>query len=207
KRRAAARGEGRAASPGRAEREPPGGPSAGRVDLPWRGGVLRRVVIDCCDCGDEPARVRGDREAGEPREGDVLVQVMEWGSHSPCLPRALSPAPVGAPARDRSAPLLFALARSVLVRVLVGELLEHRVVGLEVGLPVAGRCPIAPPSYPFLRLRPHHCQGDRESEAGELPDTPRELSGDALVQGGIDSPGEAELAEERRTDEALHRDD
>src|SRR5699024_568341 len=97
KRRAAARGEGRAASPGRAEREPPGGPSAGRVDLPWRGGVLRLVVIDRCDCGDEPARVRGDREAGEPREGDVLVQVVEWGSHSPCLPRALSPGAGGGP--------------------------------------------------------------------------------------------------------------
>src|SRR5699024_5450672 len=104
------------------------------------------------------------------------------------------PAPVAAPAGARSAPLLFALARAVLVRVLVGALLEHRVVGLEVGLPVAVRCPIDPPSYPFLGLRPHHCQGDREREAGELPDTPRDLPGDALVQGGIDSPGEAELA-------------
>src|SRR5699024_7808113 len=100
---------------------------------------------------------------------------MEWGSHSPCLPRALSPAPRSAPAGVRPAPLLFPLARADLGRVLVGELLEHRVVGLEVGLPVAVRCPIDPASYPLLGLRPHHCQGDREREAGELPDTPRDL--------------------------------
>src|SRR5699024_1717566 len=117
------------------------------------------------------------------------------------------PAPVAAPAGARSAPLLFALARAVLVRVLVGELLEHRVVGLEVGLPVAVRCPIDPPSYPLLGLRPHHCQGDREREAAELPDTPRDLPGEALVQVGMETSGDDELAEERRTDVAVHRDE
>src|SRR5690625_856625 len=89
------------------------------------------------------------------------------------------------PARVRSSPLLFALAWAVLV----GELLEHRIVGLGIVFPVAVRGPIDPPRYPFLGFRPHHGEGDREREAGEFPDAPRDLAGDALVEGGVHSPG------------------
>src|SRR5690625_1709841 len=107
------------------------------------------------------------------------------------------------PARVRSAPLLFTLARAVLV----GELFEHRIVGLEIGLPVAVRSPIDPPRYPFLGFRPHHGEGDREREAGEFPDTPCDLAGEALVEGGVHSPGASKLATERRANETRHRDD
>ena len=82
--------------------QPPRRPLPAGVDLPERGGVALPVRRPLGDRGDEPDAVGGEGQPAQPRERDVVLEVLERGTERALLRHERDPSSAALRRRRRT---------------------------------------------------------------------------------------------------------